>query len=406
MAPRLKAVAFVCNSCRSSLTRAFSSTGLRSRSELDIHARQPPLTQCPAFPSFTPTSQPELDAIFAQYRETLFIPANLSQAHRRLVYRTSKQHILTNDPGVTVSISDEEDIKLRPMELTERPDKAKTLVQISRLLGQDDSPEAWSNLLPFLEGMTSAHEPVPPSFLERIARKANMIGTYRFVIECAEQARRTNVSLSDPFLTRELFQGCHERALDVSFKGDGFERAARQAQHIVLLMEKAEHCGRQSLRPGQVDMRRSLFVNSVVLEMAAARAFFASAKRSDDDGEVARSVARVIQLSQSTTSRLPDLTMPEFNSQKAKDPKRNDSYNKMGKAAQRLEGLLPLWSGLKFASKLDAAVISPNKDAFQDRLRGTEEEVKAAEADMKALAGQNQERRSLNMLNKLREIHA
>ena len=369
---------------------------------------QPPLTQCPAFPSFTPTSQPELDAIFAQYRDTLFIPANLSQAHRRLVYRTSKQNILTNDPGVTVSISDDEDIKLRPMALTERPEKRKTLAQITRLLGQDDSPEAWSNLLPFLEGMTSAHEPVPPSFLERIARKGNMIRTHRFVIECAEQAQRTNVCLSDPFLTRELLQGCHERALDASFKGDDFERAARQTKHIVLLMEKAEHCSKQSFRPGHVDMRRSLFVNGVVLEMAAARAFFASAQRSDDDGEVGRSVARVIRLSQSTASGLPDFMMSEFKPQKTEDrQQRHESHSpRMGKTAQRLEDLLPLWSGLKFASKLDAAAISPNKDAFQNRLRVVEEEVKAAEADMRALAGQNQDRRALKMLSKLREIHA
>ncbi|ETN42522.1 uncharacterized protein HMPREF1541_01679 [Cyphellophora europaea CBS 101466] len=387
MAPRTKAVAFICNSCKSSFVRGYSSTAPLGRT----------------FPSFKPTSQPELDTLLSQYRETLFIPENLSKNHQHLIYRPSKHHILTNDPGVTVSITDEEDVKLRPMSYAERPEKRKSLARLTSLLGETPDPDSWSNLLPFLEGMKSSHEPVPAKFLEKLTRKANKLGMQRFIIELAEQAKRTDVRLSEPFLLRELLLGCHRRALESSYQGEGFEKAARQAQLIVYMLQKGDHCNKTNYAQGHLDMRRSLFPSAIMLDMTAARAFYSSSKPTDTDGEVSRAVAKVLALSKSSESGLTSLSMPEFSRQKSRT---DNQHTNLGEAQERLENLLPVWSGLKFASKIPGAVIMMSRDDFHRLLKHAGSEVRAAEAEVKALAGDNMDRRSLVLLEQLRQIHS
>lgn len=364
-----------------------------------------PLTTNIVIPHFTPTSQPELDAILSKYREEVFVPEILSQAHRRLMYRPTRHPTLLNDTGVSVSVTEEEEIRLQPKFLTNRPERAKTMARIAKLLGDDESGEAWSNLRPFLEGLKASHWKVPESFFEQICRKANILGLHRVIVECVEQAETTGAELSQPYLARELLQGAHQRALEDSFKGEEFERSRKLAQHIVFLLERTEHCGTKKTfyQSGQYDMRRSLFVNSVLLEMNAARTLHASDKPTDTTGEVGRGVARVLALSQGPEPGVADFTMEEFAAPQSETASKSGDF---GRASQRLENLLPVWSGLKFASKIPDAVASGSKSAFQKTLAQATEEVKMAEAEVKRLAGDNLERRSLLALKQLRSIHA
>lgn len=337
------------------------------------------------------------------------MPENLSRAHRRLIYRPTKHSILTSDAGISVSISDEEDIKLKPMSLLDRPEKQKSLARIAQLLGEDSSADAWSNLLPFLQGMKSSHQPVPPSFLERMTRKANSHGLQRLIMECAEKAEATGAELSAPFFTRELLYGCHRQALDASYKGEKFEKVVRQAWQIAFLLEKNEHCGPKKVyHEGHVDMRRSLFVNSVLLELNAAHILFSSQEPTDSAGEVGRGVARVLALSQSPTTGLPDFSMEEFflHGTAGSNNARITPSVELGRACQRLENLLPVWSGLEFANKIPGAVSKENKSAVSERLAQVTDAINKADGEVKSLARGNQDLRSLFTMQELRRVHA
>ena len=182
-----------------------------------------------ALVEFTPTSSPELDALFKQYRETLFIPSVLSESHRRMIYRESNRNVLVNEPGVTVTLPNDEDLKLKPMKLKDRPVKKKALSQIQRLLASTQDDEVWHNLMPFLVGMNTAKESIPASWLAQITRKAHELGKHQLVFRCAEQAKRTNFKLCYKGVAKEMLLGCHNRAAAAGFQADGLLSAAKYA---------------------------------------------------------------------------------------------------------------------------------------------------------------------------------
>jgi hypothetical protein len=364
------------------------------------------LTSHVVIPEFTSTSQPELDSLLSKYREEVFVPESLSKAHKRLMYRPTKHHILKTDAGVTVSVTDEVEIKLEPKFIGDRPKKDQTMAELLRLLAQDATPEAWSNLRPFMEGLKTARWSLPSHFLEKLARIANNVGTQRIVIECAEQAATTDARLSDPSFTRELLFGCHDRAIEASFEGEEFERAARQAQRIVLLLNRDEHCGSSSraLQPGHHDMRQSLFVNAVQLEMTASRLLASSSNPTDQLNEVSRGVARVLALCTPASPNQAEFAMPELFIGTPRT-NANKRFNSFANSSRQLENLVPVWSGLKFAGKIPNAVRAENKAQFGETLQRVSEEIQKVESEVRQLAGDNLERRSLNILEKVRNVH-
>ena len=303
-----------------------------------------------------------------------------------------------------MSIGDDEDVKLRPMSLSDRPNKKKSLARISALLAETDDSESWADLSPFLEGMKQSKEPVPHQFLEQLARNANMLGTHRFILECADHPDKTDVRLSKPFFTRELLLGCHERAADAGFEGKELASAAKQVEHIAFMLEKDGHCGQQSLPDGCEDMRRSLFTNAVILEMAAAKALCFEKGR-DIDGSVARNVAKVLTLSRGHSADVGDFTMSEFEHQNGRK-KSNTKSSVAGQASHRLENLLPLWSGMKFAIRVPGAVPKADSNVFDRRMQALDEQVAKAEREVRELFKGDENRRGLLMLAKLREIHS
>ena len=267
-----------------------------------------------ALVEFSPTSSPELDAIFNKYRETLFIPSVLSEDHRRLIYRPSKHGQLLNEPGVTVTLPNDEDLKLQPMQLGQRPVKRQTIVKIKEILASTEDDNAWNNLIPFLEGMKTAKEPIEIKHVGQITRKAYERGKYSIPVRCAELAKRTDFRLRYPGLASVIFTGCHNRAAAAGFEGDELLAAAKQAEYIALMLEREEHCG-GSLKDNQVDARKELRIVGVLLELAAAKAIHLHAS-TDLDGQVARYVAKSLALSDGHEFKPTTFERPHYRSDK------------------------------------------------------------------------------------------
>lgn len=347
-------------------------------------------------PEFLPTAQPELDALLLKFREQLFIPTSLSRAHQKILYSPKKQHLLTNDPGITVNITDEEEVRLKPMKITDRPDNNYTMTKIAKLLGSTDDLNTWRNLYPFLQGMKTAQRPYRSVWLEKVTRKANQIGRHQAIVECAEQAESTNVRLSDPFITRQLLLGCHQRAVKENFDGKETTKALTMAKHLTTLMEKPEHCAKKTLPVSHVDMRTSLFVNAVMLELLAGGPQTVVSQRTD---EIKGALLKVLAISRDIDGETIDIQMPELHRKRQKSPQ-----NDLGVQADTIENLIPLWSGLKFASKASKNMRSFDRDRLNALLKAVEAELQRAESKWKELSGRT-ESFSLEMLEDVRKIH-
>ena len=351
-----------------------------------------------ALVEFAPTSSPDLDAIFNKYRETLFIPSVLPEHHRRLIYRESKAPLLLNDPGVTVTLPNDEDMRLMPMKLEDRPVKSKVIPKIMRLMSSSQEDSGWDNLIPFLEGMNLAKEPVPRYFLEQITRRAYEQGKYHIPVRCAELARRTDYRLCYPGLAKQIFTGCHNRAAAAEFQGDELAAAAKQAEYVALLLEKEEHCGGK-LKPEEKDARQSVMVVGVLLELAAARALNLDAGK-DLDGRVASYLAKALVLSGQ------GVTPPSFTSEK----KRTLSERELEKLDVILNGaflfkLLPAWHGMKLASKVEGAVTPEIQATLAERIKSLEEHIEVAQSKCRK-APKHVPRRALNMYDQLQSLQS
>lgn len=354
---------------------------------------------------FKPTSEPELDAILTHYRDTLFIPASLSEYHRRLIFSPKKRSLLLNDPGVTVTLPNEEDYKLKPMSLTDRPVKAQALVRIREILSSTQDDNAWSNLLPFLEGMQASKEPVHKTFLGAIARKANEQGQHQLTMRCAELAQRTDFRLCYHEITKWMFLGCHDRATATKFQGDDLLSAAKQAEDMALLMEKEEHCGGKLPKDGK-DMRQSLMVVGVLLELAAAKSIQNHGKK-DIDGKVASYTRRALALSEagfdgiaSESAVKPDPADPEASEPSSESRASRSLMPRKGNFVIRYS---PLWHGMKLASEVDGAISADIQASFNDRFKSLEQALKKTVAEIRS-ATEHQPKYALAMYDKLKSL--
>ena len=293
------------------------------------------------------------------------------------MYKPSRHQILLNDPGVTVTLSNDEEVKLMPMDPHDKPNKGKSLKTLVELLDSSSESKDWNNLPPFLEGMVMAKAKLPEGWLQKVVRKANERGRSGVIIRCAEMVKKTGVTFSDPHVTDEMMLGCHIRAAQARWTGDESEKAMKQAEQVVLMMEAEEHCGGK-LKEGQVDMRKSMMVVGVLLELAAARALHMNGAQ-DVDGKVMRYAENSLALCRQSSF------------QPGKD---------FIEAATKLERWLPLWAGLKMAQQVDGVRQIKLASDLREQAEKLEGPINEAKAQVEEQAG-GKPRRCLNMYNEV-----
>jgi hypothetical protein len=293
------------------------------------------------------------------------------------MYKPSRHQILLNDPGVTVTLSNDEEVKLMPMDPHDKPNKGKSLMTMVKLLESSSEAKDWNNLPPFLEGMVMAKEKLPEGWLQKVVRKANECGRSGVIIRCAEMVKKTGVTFSDPQVTEEMMVGCHIRAAQKNWTGDEAEKAMKQAEQVALMMEAKEHCGGR-LKEGQVDMRESTIVVGVLLELAAARALHMNGGK-DVDGKVVRYAKNALVVCRQSSF------------QPGKDHI---------EAATGLERRLPLWNGLKMAQKVDGVQQSRLASDLREQAEKLDGAINKAKAQVEEQA-KGKPRRCLNMYSEV-----
>ncbi|PGH12975.1 hypothetical protein AJ79_03948 [Helicocarpus griseus UAMH5409] len=240
-------------------TRFFSSSGACSRAWI---------------PSFKPTSSQELDQLLSSFREHVFIPAFLTPAQRRLVYKENANPSLDQNPiTITLKGQTEESYRLRHLNWRETPGNNV----VRGIVGLMKQPDDWFTLVPLLKGLHTSKRTPNIRLWEFILSKAGEAGMNSVILDCATQAERTGLSLGDYFLAEQVFKNLHLKAESLGFQGPELEKLLRQAKSFAALLETEEHAPlkedaslpESSKKP---DPRRHPNIISVLLELNAARA--------------------------------------------------------------------------------------------------------------------------------------
>lgn len=229
---------------------------------------------------------------------------------------------------------------------------------------------------------------------------------HHVVMDCIEHADATNARLSDPFTTRRLLIGCHERAVEAGFDGAGHTKALVMARRMIAVMEKPEHCGRITFPRGHHDMRQSLFVNACMLELQAGGAERSAHMKKETQPEalkqeVQQAVTRVLVLSENPKTHETELSMPEFDV----FVRRERQETELSLASKEIIRLTPLYSGLKFALRVPGAVSKEQKKTVEQRLRDVEARLRHTRETVVKFSEEKPDREALVLLRGVEKFH-
>ena len=279
-------------------------------------------------PTFTPTSSPELDALFSTFRSNVFLPSSLSPQHRKLIYGKKNHHLLVaDDEPFTVRISDEV-FELRPLDhLRDEPGMQRSFAQ---LLSYMKDRQDWSNLPQFLVGLKNSKRKLKDWQMEMMARKACKAGMEVILIECIRRCRSTGVGLWIPGVARELFWATMGTAREMKWERVGIDQALHRAGLLWRMMQdptqvefgKQEKHINPMLRPEIV---------GVMVQLHAAKAL-ASKQKSDQEGKLPGYTQHLCVLIGKTEMALDE--------------------REAGDASYKLVMWLPVWHGLKIARQV------------------------------------------------------
>jgi hypothetical protein len=290
---------------------------------------------------------------------------------------------LLNDPGVTVTLSDDEEIRLMPMAQREKPNKIRSLNRLADLLVQTKDAEGWTNLPGFLEGLEMAREKYPDSWIEKITRRANLVGKTGVIKLCAEMVKKTGVSLANPAVAQELMIGYHMQAAREDFAGEELEKAYKSAEQVSRMMEDKLHCAGK-MEIGHRDMRKDPTVLGVLLELAAKMAV------STENGE-------------DVHGKVAGLVVKTLDATKDEPWTKQEPVGAEHTLSQQLTTWVPLWNGMRTALDLKSIASGPKAGKLRLRCNSLEKAIRAAEQRVEAWWEKDKKPRSLKMLEEVRK---
>lgn len=237
-----------------------------------------------AVPKFEPTTSPELDAVLNNFRNTVFLPAQLSKQEAEMVYSKKHEREIQATPYF-VDIAGEQ-FRLKHIDRTKDIESQKKgLETILKEMKKSD----WNVLPGLLEGLHSAGRVVPDMFLEKAIRLAAKAGRLDVIVECARRVARTNFALNSRSRAAHLLWWVQYQALNDNFSANKTAHTLRMAEQIAALLEDEKHAGGKL---HATDPRTAPEVTGTLLELAAANAKAQGGK--DTDGIVEKYAKRFI----------------------------------------------------------------------------------------------------------------
>ncbi|KEY71862.1 hypothetical protein S7711_06004 [Stachybotrys chartarum IBT 7711] len=172
---------------------------------------------------FTPTSNPDLDAILKTIQEKIIFPAYLPEKQRRLVFGvTPEQRARLAQNPVTLELEGVEH-RFPPLNhSTDIPDSRKIFKEA---LVNMKSREDWANLVTLLSGYKKAGIKLSQNHIAKAVRLASRSGNIYAIIECATHAAATGVVFIRPETITRTLAAVGNKIM----QGNGDVEAAKQA---------------------------------------------------------------------------------------------------------------------------------------------------------------------------------
>ena len=283
-----------------------------------------------AVPGFTQTSSPELDRIFARFRQKVFLPAHLSKAQRDLVFKPKYKKSFTAEP-IIASIAGEEFCLEHIDKCIDIPNAKKVFPKILDLM-QDKRD--WDNLPRFLTGLHQAGR--NPAKLQQfiMVRKAAEAGRLDVILECARRVSETGFALKDPSLVNKFVRGIQNTAMTSDWEVSKTKKALSWVEIVSVMLEDKRHAGGRVIS-SKDDPRTNPELVGILLELSAIRAARHLGGQ-DEGGKVAEYARRLLGL---------NLDLKPM-AKSADNPK--DVYN----ADQWLYTVIPIVHGMKVAETI------------------------------------------------------
>ncbi|KAL8804085.1 MAG: hypothetical protein Q9182_002798 [Xanthomendoza sp. 2 TL-2023] len=296
---------------------------------------------CRAVPTFTPTSSPDLDALFTTFRTTVFFPSHLNSLQKSLIYKTKNHHLLTNpDEPATVKIGSE----VHPLVPLSRPrDEPSMHKSLNTILDLCQEPKDWVNMVPFLMGLQAAGRTVRSGQFEKIVRKMADKGGLGVVMEMVRRVEGTGMRLGNVGVAREVMWGALTRCIHTGCSEEGVRDGAKFVNTTWEMLSEERHV-EKSARGQDGDPKMKPEIVGVVLWMRAARSILLEAGH-DANGEVKRAVEMVLAL-----WKTADLTVKEEEEEGWWDANHK----------------LMMWTPVLHAMKMARKVVGPNSALGRD----------------------------------------
>ena len=194
-------------------------------------------------PTFSPTSDPALDALLTTFRQNIFLPSLLLRSQRALIYQRSKQHHLLGEDPVTVSLPTKtssqdpapETFTLTPLD--RQKDEPKSRKTFHKVLSLIKEKRDWDVVPSFLKGLKISGRVVDGNMQEKLIRKAAEAGRMGLVIELLREGEKTGVGIDSVGVAREVMWGALSSAITSGWSKEDVKKATTHAVLVLELME-------------------------------------------------------------------------------------------------------------------------------------------------------------------------
>lgn len=276
----------ICTRCALRIQRASSSTSSTTRSFSST-----PTTRR-AVPTFTETSNPELNDVLSTIRSKHFIPAYLRNRERRAIFGDKNRQNLIDNPQ-SVVLGDEE-IQLQWMDRRREIPNRNALITKAINLMLDSETKHWGQNLPaLLQGLNEGvKKSADTSVMEKIIRRAAEMGKLGTVLPCLQQASKTNMTLKNEGILRCIVWALHASGARNGWNKGALEKAIRESNAVALMLESPDH-GTQSVM-SENDPRTRPSVLGTWLELVAAYAYKYQGGKDSEEGLVKAYTARLL----------------------------------------------------------------------------------------------------------------
>lgn len=276
----------ICHRCALRIHRASSTITQWSRSFSSTpNARR-------AVPTFTTTSNEELNDVLSTIRSKHFIPSYLRNRERRAIFGDKNRQNLIDNPQ-SVELGDEE-IQLQWIDRRrEIPSRSALITKAINLMLASEAKDWGTNLPALLQGLNEGvKKSVDMSVMQKIVRKAAEMGKLGTVLPCLQQASKTNMSLKDEGILQCVVWALHVTAARNGWNKASLEKAIKESNAVALMLESAEH-GTQATM-AENDPRTRPSVLGTWLELVAAYAYKFQGAKDSEEGLVKAYAARLM----------------------------------------------------------------------------------------------------------------